>query len=244
MEESAVPAEESPAGPTSAVGRLVGVFVSPVRTLESIARRPSWILPMALWVFLSVAATAVLIPRTDWSGILRAQMEKSGQTLTDAQLEDRVRTIKGFSWTYYLIAVTAPFVIALVTAGVFWAALKAFGWDARFAQSLGVTAHAFLPTILASAFVIPVMWRMDRIDPKRAGDLLVSNLGFLVDQKSVPALHSLLQSIDLFSFWTMALLIIGLAAAARISRGKAAAFVVTFWILFVLGKAGFAALVG
>ena len=85
---------------------------------------------------------------------------------------------------------------------------------------------------------------MAKIDPKRVGDLLVSNLGFLVDAKSSPALHSLLQSIDVFSLWTMALLILGLAAAARIGRGKTAAFVVGFWLLFVLGKAGVAALLG
>jgi hypothetical protein len=85
---------------------------------------------------------------------------------------------------------------------------------------------------------------MDAIDPKEMGDLLKSNPGFLVDAKSSPALHSLLQSLDVFSLWTIVLLVVGLSAAAKISRGRTAGLVLTLWVLYVLGKAGFAAAFG
>jgi FtsH-binding integral membrane protein len=56
------------------------------------------------------------------------------------------------------------------------------------------------------------------------------------------ALHALLQSVDLFSIWTLILLVIGFSLAAKVSRKSAAAVVIVVWILFVLGKVGFAAL--
>ena len=59
------------------------------------------------------------------------------------------------------------------------------------------------------------------------------------DQK---ALHSLLGSLDIFSFWTIALLSIGFAAAARVKKGQAAGVIVALWAVFILGKAGFAAI--
>jgi hypothetical protein len=73
-------------------------------------------------------------------------------------------------------------------------------------------------------------------------DLLRSNLGFLVERKAAPALHSLLGSLDLFAIWTMVLLTIGYAIAARISRKAAGAIVVALWAVYILGKAGLAAL--
>ena len=69
-----------------------------------------------------------------------------------------------------------------------------------------------------------------------------SNLGFLIERKASPALQSLLESLDVFSFWSLALFVVGFAAAARISRKSAAGVIVALWILYVLGKAGFAAI--
>ena len=74
------------------------------------------------------------------------------------------------------------------------------------------------------------------------GDMVRSNLGFLVERDSSKLLHSLLQSIDLFSFWSLLLFVIGFAAAAKIPRKSAAAVIVTLWLLYVSGKAGLAAL--
>ena len=73
------------------------------------------------------------------------------------------------------------------------------------------------------------------------GDMLRSNLGFLAPPDA-KALHSLLGSLDVFSFWTMGLLAIGLAAAARIRKGQAAGVVVSLWLVYVLAKAGLAAI--
>jgi hypothetical protein len=48
--------------------------------------------------------------------------------------------------------------------------------------------------------------------------------------------------VDLFTFWAIALLVLGLSSAAGASRRRMAILVVSLWLLFVLGKAGFAAL--
>ena len=113
-----------------------------------------------------------------------------------------------------------------------------------FRQGVGVSAHAFLPSVVGTLLLIPVVLQRETIDPQGVPDLLRSNLGFLVDKASSPALHSLLGSIDVFSLWTLVLLTIGFAAAGRTSRKAAAGVVFTIWALFVLGKAGLAALLG
>jgi hypothetical protein len=47
---------------------------------------------------------------------------------------------------------------------------------------------------------------------------------------------------DVFTFWVLALLAIGYAAAAKVTRKKAAILILSLWGLFVLGKAGWAAI--
>ncbi len=228
----------------SAFGRIPGVFFSPVRTMESIARRPTWLLPLLLWTIISVAVTSILIPRIDFDKMMRARLERGGQTVPEDRIEAAVAMQKRLAPILYnAVAFVTPTIFSLLVAAVFWGSFKSFGWDLTFRQAFGVTTHAFLPGVLGSLIFIPVLLKQQSADPSALGDMLRSNLGFLVERKSA-VLHALLQSVDLFSFWTLALLVVGLAAATRVSRKSAAAIVIVVWALFVLGKTGFAAIFG
>lgn len=230
--------------PVSAIGRIPGVIFAPVKTFESIARRPTWLAPLLLWTAMSLVLTAVMMPRVDMEGMTRAQMEKRGQTVSEEQVQQAVEMQKRFGWVWYVWGGLVAGVISLLLALIFWGAFKAFGSDLSFKQSFGVTTHAFVPAVLASVLFIPLLLRQEKFNPAHMGDLLRSNLGFLVEKESAPAVHSLLQSLDVFTFWSLALLVVGYAAAARTSRGKAAGLILTLWALFVLGKAGWAAVSG
>ncbi len=236
MAGEAVPA--TPAGPDSALGRLVGVFVSPVRTFTAIAERPTFLVPLLLWTALSFLVSELVLARTDWRSVIVEGASHREQKLTDAQVEQAVEGSRRFSWVFELIAAAAPAVIAVITAGALWMACQAFGWELRFRQSLGVTAHAFLPGVVASIALLAMLWGRSTIDPQGLDDILHTSPGFLVSRHSDKTLHSLLGSLDVLSFWSMALLVIGLSAAAKASRGKMAALVVSLWGLYVLGKAG------
>jgi len=246
---AAVPPSEPPLAPApepaaSALARIPGVFFSPVRTLESIARRPTWLVPLLLWTAVSIAVTSILIPRIDFDRMIRARLERGGQTVPEERIQAAVAMQKRIAPILYnVVALVTPSVLALLAAVVIWGSFKAFGWDLTFRQAFGVTTHAFLPGVLGSLIFIPVLLRQQGVDPSTLGDLLRSNLGFLVDRKAA-ALHSVLQSIDVFSFWTLALLVVGFASAARVSRKAAAGIIIALWALFVLGKAGFAGIFG
>ena len=80
------------------------------------------------------------------------------------------------------------------------------------------------------------------MNPADLGDVAHTNPGFLIDRHSNPALHSLASSLDVFSLWVLALLVIGFAAAAKVPRKKAAILIGTLWVLYVFGKAGWAAI--
>ncbi len=227
----------------SAAARVIGTFFSPVPTFQSIAARPGFLLPLALWIAASLLVSAFILPRMDYEGMTRARLEKAGQSIPEDRIQAQVAMQKRIAPKITIaIGALAPVIITLLVTLVFWASFKAFGWDFSFRQGIGVTSHAFLPGVLGALILIPVLSSKETIDPQNMSDLLRSNLGFLVERKASPALHSLLGSLDLFAIWTMVLLTIGYAAAARVSRKAAGSIVVALWALYILGKAGLAAL--
>ena len=135
-----------------------------------------------------------------------------------------------FGWVF---GGAGPALVSLLVAVVIWGSFKAFGWDATFRQAYGVTTHAYLPGVLKAAILAFLITRQESVDPQALGDLLRSNLGFLVARDSSKALHSLLGSIDVFSLWSLFLFVVGFSAAAKVKRGSAAGVIVTLWLLAV-----------
>lgn len=242
MESPVASSDPVAPGADSPLGRIVGVFFAPARTFAAIARRPGWVAPLLLATVLSVLATAVLLPRMDMEAAVREQLAARDEAVSEERIEKIVETQKKFGGLAYGWAVVGPTLVALLLAGVFWLSFKAFGWELSFPQSLGVTSHAFLPNCLSAILLVLFAMRLDRFNPADLGDLVRSNPAFLVDRPANPVLHSLLQSLDVFSIWVLVLLVVGYSVSAKVSRGKAAAIVVSIWALYVLGKAGFTAI--
>lgn len=239
MAEGGTAAEAAASGgPDSAVGRIIGALVFPVRTFAAIAKRPTFLAPLILWTGLSFLVSQLVLTRTDWRSVIVQSTARREVKLTEEQIDNAVETQKRFAWVYEVIAAFAPVVIAGITAAVLWMSCQAFGWELKFAQSFGVTTHAFLPGIFASIGLFAMLWGRTTVDPQGLDDVLPTNLGFLVSRASNKTLHSMLSSLDVLSFWTMALLVLGLAFATGARRSRMTTLVVSLWALYVLGKAG------
>jgi hypothetical protein len=244
MADAVIPAEAG--GQTQEVGaaaRIPGAIFSPGATFASIARRPTWVLPLLLWTVISFVVTSLIIPKIDWEHVTRQALEKRNQKVSEDAMPGIVeRSRKIGSTISWFFGFAGPALASLFVALVIWGAFKAFGWDTTFRQSFGVTTHAFIPGVLGSVLLIPIVLKRETIDPEGIRDLLRSNLGFLVERDTAKVAHSVLQSVDLFSIWTIVLLIIGFAAAAKIPKKSAAGVIIGLWVLLVLLRAGWAAI--
>lgn len=241
MEESAEPPPgpaARPGGPDSAFGRIVGTFVSPVRTFAAIAARPTVLAPVVLWTALSFLVSELVLTRTDWRAVVVENAARRDAKMSEAQIEKAVETSRRLKWVFELFAAAAPVAIAAITAGALWIGCQAFGWELRFRQAFGIVAHAYLPGVLAAVVLFAILWGRATIDPQGIDDVLRTSPAFLVDRRADKTLHSLLASLDLLSFWSMGLMTLGLSSATGASRGRVAALVLALWGLYVLGKAG------
>lgn len=229
---------------SSAWGRLIGVLISPVKTFESIARKPTWGVAFVVLVVVQLGFVAVATPKFDMEQEIRQGMERRGQDVPEEQMEEILERSDSFRWLGLVSqAVIAPAVYFLLGL-IFWLLLRFVGEsDFSYPASMAALTHGFMPWVVAGLLSLPLLFARDSLTPTelRSG-LLASNLGVLVPEDASPVLESLLASVDVFSLWTLALLVVGYAAVARTKRSTVAWVVVGLWVLYVLGKIGITAL--
>lgn len=232
----------------SPLGRVANVIIEPQRTFADIAARPGWWLPMILLTAVSVMYTVALSQRVGWERVFRQAME-SNSKMQDMPPEQREQALQ---MQVKITAVTAPIgavlavpVMMLATAGILLFIFGTLlGGTVNFKQSLGVVAHAWIPSLFFTLASLLVMFMKDPSDfdmRNPAG----FNVGFYLDPHSVPAwLVSLGNSIDLFSFWTILMLATGMAVASKKSWLASLFGVATPWLLYVIAKVAWTAFFG
>ncbi|HYO13769.1 MAG TPA: Yip1 family protein [Thermoanaerobaculia bacterium] len=231
----------------SSFGRLIGALVSPGKTFESIARRPTWVVPLIVLVLLSAAAAYLANERMDAREMIERSMEERGQEVNEEQIEQIVAFTEKFGAVMTLggVLVLGPLAY-LVLALAFWGAFRFFGGsDFSFKQSFSTVLYSMSPWIVASLLSIPLILSRESIgfEEARKG-FLASNLAAFAPEDASAALTALLGSVDFFSLWTLALLILGYRTVARVSKGAAISIILVLWLLYVGGKVAWAAAFG
>jgi len=145
---------------------------------------------------------------------------------------------------YVTYAVTpVVIVIAFFLGGlIYWGGSKAMGADGGYLSTVAVWIWASVPPtliFLIGNMIVLFLKSADDIDLATSqGGLLKANLGFFIDQKSMPVVAALLGSIDFFAIWGWILAAIGLQKVAKISSGAAWTVV----LIVALVKVGFTVL--
>jgi hypothetical protein len=233
--------------PLSEVSRLVGVFVDPKRTLADVLLRPRWYVPVILLTLCSLAVVVTYSQHVGWDHIVRQSMEQSSRTqnMTPEQREQAVAMgVKFGSVIGYIQGFLGPTIGVLIVAGVLmFIANGMLAAQLRYAQMLGIVAYSFLPGVLSAILIVAVMFMKSPEDFDIRNPLAFNPGAFLNPDSTPKWLISLASSFDLFSFWSIALLAIGISCAGRkITFSKALGAVLIPWALWVVIKTGWTAM--
>lgn len=227
--------------PSSGFGRLIGVLFSPDATFASIARRPDWVVPLVLYLLFGIFGAIVFAQKADFVSAARAQMEERhmSQDQMDRALKLQGSIAKVFTYASPIFTI----VFFLAAAAILMLAYRVMGGEGEFLHYFSVFLYAWVPRFIQSCILTIVMAaRAGQTDVQLLPTLVRSNLGFLVDLKTQPVLFSLLSSLDIFTIWSVVLMVIGFSYVAKMSKGKSAGIMVTLWGFVIVIKLGFAAL--
>jgi hypothetical protein len=248
---SAVPPApgEVPQAKLSAMQRVIGVFTSPGETFTDIARAPSWVMPIVLLTVLSLVVCGVMMKRVDWNDFMEKQMSKSPrfEQLSSEQKAQQLSIAgKIIPYQVYGFGLLGSLVFALIIGGVYLGAFNLFlGAGLKFKAAFGIAAHAMLVGLVSSPLLIIVMFLKPygEVDPEH---LMATNVGEFLSNETPKWLLKLTGSLDIFTFWMLALLVIGFAAAnpKKISKGGAVGVVFGVFAVFVLVKVMWAVIFG
>jgi hypothetical protein len=228
---------ESQAEPLNPFVALVNVVMSPSETFEKLEKRPIWLVPLILFVVLSIISTAIFMPKFDFESAIRDQFARQGQEADEAQIQTFARIQKPIVYTTAVLG--TPFVL-LVLALVYMLGFKAFGGLGVFGQYFSITVFAWVPQALKAIIGTIVVATRETIRVEEAQSLVMSNLGFLADPVEQAPLFALLASFDVFTLWSIVLMVMGYGLVSKRPKGQSIGIVVGIWLIYVIGKTGLA----
>jgi hypothetical protein len=215
LESSPQPSEPSPFPK-----RIVEVFFSPGRLVETLARHPYWAAALVLGAVLAVVQT-LLIPAEVWETMIREQMAARGQDPSAFQggvSIVRIFALFGGGIGYLIMTTLFSGLITLVFAFV-------LGDEGRFKQYLAMVTHGFLIPGFVGLALVPL--KIAQSDPR-----LTLNVGTVLFFLPEGYLLKVLTMMDLSALW--AWLIVAQGAHAihpKRSFGSAATWVVGIYIV-------------
>jgi uncharacterized membrane protein YfhO len=226
----------------SSWGRLAGVLLSPVKTFESISARPTWVVALIVLMVVSLIFTLAAIPKIDMAAAIQKQMERQDRQISAEQMERITQMAEKMKWISPITGLMTQAAVYFLLALIFWVLFRLIGDEFSYMHSVAVTTHAFIPQLLSAVLTLPIVFKATALDPEKLrSGLLASNLGFLAGQGTSPFLRSVLSSLDIFSLWTVMLLVVGYSIVAKMRRSTAATVTCGLWLLYILGKAGLTA---
>lgn len=243
-------AQSQPAPSVSSFGRVFGALFNPKPTFESIAQKPSWVLPMLATILIGVVVVALIGSRVGWRQVIDRQIASSPKAqqrmeqVPPAQRDSILNQQAKFAGVIgYVGVVVGTAVAEIVVAALLLAAFNIMGGTkVGFAQSLGIVTHSWMPYVVSGLLGVLILFIKDptTIDTQ---NLVASNPGAVLPDGSAKWLVSLLTSLDLFTFWVLVLQAIGFSATnpKKLSFGKALSIIIAIWLVFVVIKMGLAA---
>ncbi|MGH8673117.1 MAG: YIP1 family protein [Burkholderiales bacterium] len=225
----------------SEMGRVIGVFISPVKTFQDIARKPTWVVPLLLLIVSGLVASAAYLPHMDWekSAVKQADMirDKWGVKLTDQQIDQQIESAKRTGpIKQYGGAFLGPLLITLIPALIYFAVIRLGRGMVAYAAAYSVVCFASLPGVIRTLLTAMAATRGDSLIDTDLAALVPSNFLFFLDRDQITFSQVTLgQATDLFEIWSLILTILGLSAVSTWSRGRCAAVVLIPWVVFYGG---------
>jgi len=198
---------------------------APGKAFEGVKESPtgSWLYPALFMVGVIFAVNIFHFSRVDVVAEMRTTIEatlaEQGQEVPP-ELESMLPAM-----AYGSLAVGLAFVplMLLIFSFVTWLITKIGGGQATFGQGLGIVVHAKMPSVLLAILGVPIaLLHSQPPGFAELGSLVKQHPAALMGLEAQSPWFGLSTMFGVFSLWSLALLILGTAQVAGISRGKSA----------------------
>jgi membrane protein, antimicrobial resistance system len=241
MDEQHTPTEQ--VKPMSLMERLTNVFAAPGELYENVRLTPkttsNWLVPWIIFAVVAIIMGQVMVSNpslTDQLGtVIRQKLEKQVQEgKMPSEQAERAFEFTGPGSMFFTItriagSVVGPLIALFVLGLIYWvlgkSVMKAPSPYMKVVEVVGLT---FLIGALEQIVTTLLMFLFDSIFASPSLALFVSN--FDLENK----LHVILSKINIFTFWSMAVLSIGLSKLFQRDFPKVLVLILVLWVIWVV----------
>ena len=226
--------------------RVVDIFVAPSKTFDDIRRKATFWGPLLILIVISIAYGFTIQQKIGWEQVFEnniRQLPLAAQNATAAQSDTlktvQVKITEVATYASSLLALIVTAIIALVL----WVTVNfGLGGKAKYGQIFAVSFYSWMVGDLKLLLAIIAMLAGLSPESFLINNPVGSNIGYYLSTDSPLWLRSLCMHLDVFEIWGIVLSVIGVSIVARVSRGKAAAVVVGWWLIMIFVATGLAVL--
>lgn len=230
--------------PLSETARLVDTFIAPSRTFEDVRRYSSrWWLPFLLSIIVSYTFVFAINHFVGWPQVVEnslKQAPKQQERFADMEPTQAAQARHQMAASYKYFSYAAPaftLLFAVISVAVLLATLNfGFAGEATFGRLFAVWMYATLPLAIKGLLGAASLYAGMSPEQFNMQNAAGTNLGFYLPSDMNKGVLTLASSLDIFTIWTVILLVIGCAIVAKLKRSTAAIAVVGWWIIIVLAS--------
>ena len=249
MPDTTAASSELTAPPLTEVQRVVDTFTAPSKTFTDILRKATFWGPLLIMILVSIGYAFSVQQKVGWDKVFENNLHQSPkQEERFAQMPaDQVAGAKAISAKITAIASYCYPVIGLIFTAVFallvWVTANfAFGGSSKFGQVFAVNMYGNLVMNIKFLLAAVALFAGVAADSFLISNPVGTNVGYYLNPDTAKPLMALCSHIDIFEIWSVILTTIGVSIVAKVSRGKAAAAVVGWWVVIVLVLVGLASM--
>ena len=230
------------------VQRVVDTFTAPSKTFIDIRRKATFWGPLVIMILVSIGFSYAVQQKVGWDKVFEnnlhqqpsreEQFEKLPPEQQAPQKAIGIKITSVITYCYPALILVFTVIFALLV----WVTVNfGFSGTSKFGQVFAVNMYANL--VMNVKYLLAIVALFAGVAPESflLQNPVGTNIGYYLSTDAPKWLAALCQHIDLFEIWSVILTTIGVSIVANVSRGKAAAAVVGWWLIFVLVGVGFAA---
>ena len=248
FDPTAVQAAPAPPRSPNLLALLAGIWFRPGRTLRAVAAGPAWLWTIPFLIALALAVGLAFASEPARAALQRersqAQMEARLQELPPDMRESPPEEFTNVPEPSRVLTLWVPLVVAaagillgwLLRAALLHLSSMALGGRQSFGSVYRASAWASFPLLLGSA--VQLLYAL-------VGGGMIAGAGLSGLLAAAPAADGVAQTapsipaivlgrVDLYTIWYVVLLGVAVAAAGKLSRGKAAVVVAVYVVLSLL----------
>lgn len=209
--------------------RWMWVYFSPRKAFEAVARRPMWVIPFILLIFLSGIVSYISGPVNQ--EYMAQRIEQSDKIPEDRKAEILENMTGGAGPAQKVMRIGGGAIVVgimMLIMGAFFLIINnmILGGSARYAQALGAAVYVCLVWIPSWIVKIPLMLAQHTIHINFGPAALMSA------EAEGSLMWAALSRIDVFGIWQLVLACIALSCLGGYSAKKASWAVVPLWIVY------------